>query len=161
MSPSPLAGQERFLLPRTLAEDCLAALRERGRRSAELFIALTAVVEVGGAVRFRRAVIPRQTCHATPRGLLVTIEGDALFELNRDCYAHGELLAGQIHAHPDRAFHSGADDALALLKLPGALSIVVPNFAAGALAPARWSVHRLGADGTWGPLPHTTRLELT
>jgi hypothetical protein len=160
VSPSPLLGQERFLLPRWLAEDCLAALRDRGRRGAELFIALTAVVEAGSVVRFRRGVIPRQTCHATPDGLLVTIAGDALFELNRDCYAHGEVLAGQIHAHPDRAYHSGADDALALLKLPGALSIVVPRFAAGALATAAWSVHRLGADGAWHRLPAGTRLEL-
>lgn len=160
MSPSPLLKPRRFLLPRALVEDCLAALRERGRRGAELFIALTAVVDPRGAVSFRRALIPRQTCHATRKGLLVTIDGDALFELNRDCYAYGELLAGQIHAHPDAAYHSGADDALALLKLPGALSIVVPDFAAGALAPRRWSVHRLAADGTWGPLSPDTRLEL-
>ncbi|MCW3033121.1 MAG: hypothetical protein JWM60_1466 [Solirubrobacterales bacterium] len=161
MSPSPLLAPGRFLLERVLAEQCLGALRDRGRRGAEMFIALTAAVEDPGVVRFRRALVPRQTCHATPKGLLVTIEGDALFELNRDCYEHGELLAGQIHAHPDRAYHSGADDALALLRLPGALSIVVPNFAAGPLAPARWSVHRLGADGTWCPIPPTTRLELT
>jgi hypothetical protein len=88
VSPSPLLAPERFLLPSRLAEECLSALRERGRRGAELFIALTAVVEAeGAAVRFRRGVIPRQTCHATREGLLVTIEGNALFELNRDCYA--------------------------------------------------------------------------
>jgi len=162
MIAAGLASAERFLLPRTLAEGCLQAIRDNGRRGDELFIALTAVVEQHHrVVRFRRGVVPRQTAHTTPDGLLVTIEGSAIFELNRDCYEHGELLAGQIHGHPRRAYHSGADDQLALIRLPGGLSIVVPNFASGPLAVSRWSVHRLGEDGTWAPAGPRMTLELT
>jgi hypothetical protein len=102
-----------------------------------------------GEVHFRRALIPRQTCHHTPDGLLVTVSGDAIFELNRDCFEAGELLAGQIHAHPGAAYHSGADDELALVRLPGGLSIVVPDFARAPLRPRSWSVYRLGRDGSW------------
>jgi hypothetical protein len=47
------------------------------------------------------------------------------------------------------------------VSLPGGLSIVVPNFAAGPLGRTRWSVHCLGADGDWTPLPREIRLELT
>jgi hypothetical protein len=162
MSAVALAAAERFLMPRALAEGCQQAIRENGRRGDELFVALTAVVEPEHRlVRFRRGVVPRQTAHTTPQGLLVTIEGSAIFELNRDCFEHGELLAGQIHGHPQRAYHSGADDQMALIRLPGGLSIVVPNFAAGPLDPARWSVHRLGEDGDWAPAAPRTTLELT
>jgi hypothetical protein len=160
MTEAPLASARRFCFPAELAEDCCAALRERGEEGLELFIALSAEIDPGDrTVYFRRALIPEQTCHIMPEGLLVTIEGEAIFTLNRDCYAAGELLAGQIHAHPGRAYHSGADDQLALLRLPGSLSMVVPNFASGRLDPRTWSVHRL--DGRWRRLPRRVRLEFS
>lgn len=159
MSGSSLAGAVRYLLPRAIAEACLAALQRRGVEGDELFIALSAKVDTDGNVYFCRALVPEQHCHHTPDGLLVTIGGEAIYALNRECYERGELLAGQIHAHPGRAYHSGADDALALLRLPGALSVVVPHFAAGPLRPSRWSVHRLDEKCQWRPLPR--RMELT
>jgi hypothetical protein len=162
MSAPALISAQCFLLPRGLAEECLDAIRRNGRRDAELFIALTAVIDDESAtVHFRRGLIPRQTAHTTPQGLLVTIEGEAIFELNRDCYEHGEVLAGQIHGHPGRAYHSGADDELAIVRLPGGLSIVVPDFASGQLSPGRWSVHQLGASGAWSAPRPGVKVELT
>ncbi len=160
MSAASLASARRFLLPLSLAEGCLDAIRSKGRRGDELFVALSAIIDEQGAVVFSRGVIPRQTAHTTPEGLLVTIDGEAIFNLNRDCYEHGELLAGQIHGHPGRAYHSGADDTLALVRLPGGLSIVVPDFAAGRADPRRWSVHRLSGDGEWAPVGSSATLEL-
>jgi hypothetical protein len=154
-----LLTAKRFLLPRNLAEGCLEALRNKGEHGDELFIALTATVG-DDEVYFRRALVPEQTCHRTPDGLLVTIEGEAIFALNHDCYEHDEILAGQIHAHPDQAYHSGADDVLALVRLPGAISIVVPHFAAGPLRRRRWSVNRRDEDGVWRALERRVKLEL-
>jgi hypothetical protein len=154
-----LLAVKRFLFPKNLAEGCLEALRSEGEHGDELFIALTATVD-DDEVCFRRALVPEQTCHKTPEGLLVTIEGEAIFALNRDCYEHDEILAGQIHAHPDHAYHSGADDMLALVHLPGAISIVVPHFGAGPLRRRRWSVNRRGEDGAWRALGRRTKLEL-
>jgi hypothetical protein len=159
MSSAGLLTAARFRLPRELAEKCCGALRERGAEGDELFIALAGVIEED-VVGLRRALVPEQTCHHTPEGLLVTIDGEAIFALNREAYERGEILAAQIHAHPGRAYHSGADDVLALIRLPGALSIVVPDFAAGPLRPRRWSVHRRNADGAWRRLPRRVRLEL-
>jgi hypothetical protein len=162
MSASVLAETRRFDFPADLAEHCMSALRERGEEGLELFIALTATVDPEThAVRLRRALVPRQICHVTPEGLLVTIEGDAIYGLNRECYEAGELLAAQIHAHPGRAYHSGADDQLALVRLPGGLSIVVPDFASGRLDPRAWSVHQLRHDGRWGRLSHKIDLRLS
>jgi len=158
---SLLLTARRFELPRNLAEGCYLALRERGNDGDELFIALTAALDDEGVVRIKRGLVPEQYCHHTPEGLLVTIHGEALFALNRDCYEHKEMLVGQIHAHPGEAYHSGADDLLALVRLPGALSIVVPDFARGPLHPKRWSVHQRDADGGWGPLPDEIELDLS
>ncbi len=161
MSPAPLLDVGRYVLPRALAEDCCEALRARGREGDELFIALSGVVGEKGEVRFRRALVPVQTCHHTPDGLLVTIPGEAIFQVSRDCHEHGEILVGQIHAHPTDAYHSGADDALALVRLPGSLSIVVPQFASGPVRPRRWSVHRRDSETRWRPLPRDMTLEVS
>ncbi|MFL5833351.1 MAG: hypothetical protein ACJ76B_05160 [Solirubrobacterales bacterium] len=160
MKADELSTARRFYFPTQLAEYCLEALRMQGQEGAELFIALSADRMGDREIRFRRALIPEQMCHRTPYGLLVTIDGDALFQLNRSCYEAGEVLAGQIHAHPGRAYHSGADDQLALVQLPGGLSIVVPDFAAGPLRPRRWSVFRLRGDGSWHPKPWRVKLRI-
>lgn len=147
-----LLAVKRFELSSTLAEACVEAMSQRGRQGAELFVALTATVEDGGATaRFRRGVIPRQTAYTTSRGLMVKIDGDALYELNRDCRQNGDVVAGQIHSHPDTAYHSDADDDLAIVQLPGGISIVVPHFGRGGLdAASTWSVHQLTSAGAWG-----------
>lgn len=43
--------------------------------------------------------------------------------------ADDELILAQVHTHPRFAFHSEADDRLAITKHLGAVSIVVPFFA--------------------------------
>ena len=161
MSADLLAAR-RFLLPQSLAEGALRALAEAGRRGDELFLALTAVVEEEQpqSIRLIRALAPRQICHHTPQGLLVTIDGEALFELNRLCSEQNEVLVAQIHAHPTDAYHSDADDQLAFVRLPGGLSIVVPDFAKGPVDLDHWSVHQLGLDGIWQPLSGKTQLLL-
>jgi hypothetical protein len=140
----------------------MGAMRTRGAQGAEVFLALSATVsEDGRTVGFRRVLVPEQTCYSGPEGLLVKIDGEAIFELNRSCYEREEILAGQIHAHPTDAYHSPADDQLALIKLPGGLSIVVPHFASGPVRPRRWSVNQLGEDGIWRHRRRRVRLAIT
>jgi hypothetical protein len=140
----------------------MAAMRAHGAEGAELFLALSATVSPDGeTVEFKRALMPEQKCYSSPDGLLVMIEGEAIFELNRQCYERNEILAGQIHAHPKHAYHSPADDQLALIRLPGGLSIVVPHFAAGPTRPRRWSVNQLGEDGVWRHRRRRVKLRIT
>lgn len=40
------------------------------------------------------------------------------------------MVAAQVHSHPHEAFHSQADDRWAIVRHVGALSLVVPEFAA-------------------------------
>lgn len=39
------------------------------------------------------------------------------------------MIAAQVHSHPFGAFHSNADDAWAIVRHEGALSLVIPCFA--------------------------------
>ncbi len=38
------------------------------------------------------------------------------------------MIAAQLHTHPMEAFHSAADDAWAIVRHAGALSVVIPEF---------------------------------
>src|SRR5690349_17803539 len=38
------------------------------------------------------------------------------------------MVAAQVHSHPERAFHSMADDRWAIVRHQGALSLVLPHF---------------------------------
>lgn len=40
------------------------------------------------------------------------------------------MVAAQVHSHPGPAFHSLADDRWAIIRHEGALSLVIPHFAA-------------------------------
>jgi hypothetical protein len=48
-----------------------------------------------------------------------------------------------------------------MLRLPGSLSLVVPNFGVGPQRLKRWSINQLGADLLWGSLPEQVELTLT
>ena len=66
---------------------------------------------------------------------------------------HGEIVLAQLHTHPGAAFHSAADDRLALPRHTGAISIVVPCFAEdwrGNLGETSVNIHRGG--GVWSEL---------
>jgi hypothetical protein len=155
-----LLGISTFVLPVPIVEAALDAIRAAARTHDEAFVALTGVAD-GTTFAFRRAVVPRQTAHKTRHGLLVTMDGDSLFELNRDCDRHGDVLAGQIHGHPDTAYHSAADDELALVGILGGLSIVVPQFARQGLeGVSRWACYQRRPGGRWSGLPASVNVML-
>ena len=67
--------------------------------------------------------------------------------------AGGEKLLAQLHTHPGPAFHSEADDRLALPRHTGAISIVVPHFGQGWEGDLRdVSVNRHLGQGAWQEL---------
>ena len=99
--------------------------------------------------RVWRIVVPEFT--STWRHFEVSL--DVRIALASALAAEGEMVLAQLHTHPGPAFHSGADDRLALPRHTGAISIVVPDFAAdwnGDLEDVSVNVHR-GA-GAWREL---------
>ena len=55
----------------------------------------------------------------------------------------------QVHTHPGEAFHSSTDDQWPIVSQAGFLSIVIPDFAAGAPCLDKAWIGCLETDGTW------------
>lgn len=159
---SPLAATTRFVVPGDVLAQTLAVLQGAGRYGNEAFVNWGGLVRDDGAtLQIVSAVVPDQRAHQTPDGLLVTVDGQSLFEVNRALYKRGEVLAAQVHSHPDGAYHSSTDDCFSLVTLTGALSVVVPRFGTDGLNGCRgWAWYRLTGLGQWALLGPEDKVEI-
>ena len=66
----------------------------------------------------------------------------------------------QVHTHPFEAFHSATDDAYPLLFDAGFLSLVIPNFARGAVGFDDAYLAEIQSDGSWLEVPIASRIAL-
>ena len=157
---SPLAAVTSFVLPSPLLEATLEVLRKAGCRGCEAFVVWGATID-DGVVRFATMLVPDQVAYQTDDGLLITVDGEALFQINKTLYERSEILAAQVHSHPTAAFHSETDDCYSLVTLTGALSLVVPDFGRDGLDGShRWAWYRLVGEGQWSPLTSADRVTL-
>ena len=72
-------------------------------------------------------------------------------------------LLAQVHSHPELAFHSKADDRWAVVRHVGALSLVVPWFAARTSVDSFLddiAVFQLSPDDAWCPVAARSVLEM-
>lgn len=157
----PLAEVTAFRVGPAVVTKTLATLAQAGREGSEAFVVWGGTV-IGDTFEVASAIVPVQTAHTTDRGLLVTVEGAALFEVNRELYRRGELLGAQVHSHPTDAFHSDTDDHYPLATILGSLSVVVPDFARHGLGSLnRWAFYRLAGPDQWAELGNYEHVELT
>jgi hypothetical protein len=154
-----LAGVREFVVPVSLIDQTLEPLRDAGRGGYEAFVVWGGRLTQPHRFEFVSAYFPEQTPSQTPDGLLVVVEGDALFRVNRAFYENGLTLAGQVHSHPTAAYHSDTDDAYPLMTLLGGLSAVVPEFGKGGRKRVRdWAWYRLVGQGRWAPMTDGARI---
>lgn len=144
-----LLGVDRFMIPESIVEHLYTFLRETGlaghegvgfwvgRRDGEVFHVLASVIPSQQARRMDEG------------GVAVVIPGDELHRLNVWLYQNHVEIGVQVHSHPDEAYHSDTDDALAVATRVGAISLVVPRFAADAFDLAACAAYRLSASGIW------------
>ena len=155
-----LLGVRTFIVPVSIIEGTVAFLREVGVEGFEGFVLWAGTLVAAGRFEFRSFVVPEQRAMMTDTGLLVTVEGKALFMVNKSLHERGEILAAQVHSHPTSAYHSSTDDTYPLATLVGALSIVVPDFARNAPADLdRWAWYRLSRSGKWDSALKNTLVE--
>lgn len=148
-----------FIAPRDVVLDTIEFLQEVGRHGAEGFVLWCGRKEAGNVFRFTSAYIPKQQAYKTEDGLLVVVDGEALFRVNKELYERGEILGGQVHTHPTSAYHSDTDDHYPLVTLMGALSVVIPNFARHAPEDRdTWASYRLRGYGKWSPLDERSQV---
>ena len=141
-------------VPSVIVRDTLEHLRRAGSYERELVIAWHGKRSASG-IEVTRLSIPEQT--GTTYSFKVSEEG--MRRLRADLAAQRELVAAQIHAHPAEAFHSHADDRGALVGHLGALSIVLPQFAAECTVAnfaAVAAVFELHGTGRWREVPRAS-----
>ena len=146
-----LDGVEEFVVPLELVDQTLEPLQKAGREGYEAFVLWGGRLDESGRLVFESAYFPSQTTSRTEDGLLVVVEGDALFRVNRAFYREGLTLAAQVHSHPT--------DAYPLMTLVGGLSGVVPDFGRGGRDRLEdWAWYRLVGPGEWATVGDETRL---
>lgn len=64
----------------------------------------------------------------------------------------GVFVLCRVHSHPHEAYHSAVDDLNMLISHEGAISIVVPDFAAAPIELERCSVNELCHGRGWREL---------
>lgn len=105
-----------------------AFLHQRGLEGCEGML-LWIGIQRDQRVQITRVFIPEQRCVKTRFGVAVELTPHAHYTLP-DTLREAERFYARVHSHPTEAFHSHRDDQNAVLTHEGALSIVVPDFAA-------------------------------
>lgn len=154
-----LLGVRTFVIEGHVLAETIQFLQEVGAAGYEGFVLWAGTIDKADTFRFRTALIPEQQAMATGGGLLVVVDGKALFDINKQVYERGEILGGQVHTHPTSAYHSSTDDDYPLVTLVGALSVVLPDFARNAPNDIEaWAWYRLADYGTWLPVGANTKV---
>ena len=125
MDSRELRGAVRYVIAGGILKasaDALRSLSEGVRESVVLWIGIGRPDKTF----VQRLLVPHQL--ASPKHFEVPLEERA--RIIQELGVSGERVLAQLHTHPGRAFHSRADDRLALPRHTGAISIVVPDFAA-------------------------------
>jgi hypothetical protein len=158
---SGILGVRKFVIPATLIEQTVSFLQQVGAEGFEGFILWSGNISGEETFYFRSSIIPEQHAMLTETGLLVTVEGRTLFEVNRAIHSRNEILAAQVHSHPTDAYHSETDDTYPLVTLLGALSVVVPHFARNAPGDIEtWAWYRLSRRAKWESASRNTDIEV-
>jgi hypothetical protein len=141
-----LALVDEFQVPATIVDQTEEVLRSAGAEGYEAFV-LWSGLQDGRLFNVRTVHVPKQNSYRLRGGLCVRVDGDELHRLNVWLYEAGEILAVQVHAHPDEAYHSETDDTYPIVATLGGLSIVAADFCRAGLFASSTAVYRLQPDG--------------
>ena len=111
--------------PHAVIEKTLSVLRAGGARNCEALV-LWLARRTPGAVDVVEAYEPPYEASVDYFRIPPSGMHSIMSRLRRD-RLH---ICAQVHSHPGKAFHSMADDRRAIVRHQGALSLVVPHFAA-------------------------------
>lgn len=139
---SDLLDVREVRVPRELVDAGREHLRVAGEKGCEAFV-LWAGRRAGDVFDVLATLVPRQTAHRTPSGLLVEVDGDELLRINVWLYDNRLQLVAQLHAHPGEAYHSETDNAYPIMAQAGGLSLVLPDFAVRPFDVRDLAAHRL------------------
>jgi len=138
------------------------AAMQSGRH--EVFAIWTA--ELGsseGSCTVRRTIVPKQNHGRSAGGVFVHIEGSELQRIQLDNFQRSECSVVQLHTHPSADVRmSDLDREWEVVRHPGALSIIVPNYcSSGFNCFVGSNVYERNDDGwrLWDPREIATRFK--
>jgi hypothetical protein len=144
MTANKLSTLRHITVKRATIDQMLKTMREFGSQGWEVLVLWVGDIELNtGNAHVVQAFVPKQKAISNEDGVGYFVNGETLFELNRDLSETGLRLIAQVHSHPRRAYHSDADDRYAIVTAEGGLSLVVPNFGSAPAKPTSWAVYRL------------------
>lgn len=130
----------------------LDLLRESGEHGYEAVVLWLGTVLDHSTAQIAVAVAPRQIAYRSADGCAVEVPPQEIERLV-SALGPGQFVLARVHTHPSAAYHSPVDDRNLIIGHVGAISIVVPDFAAGAVELSACSVNQLQTDSTWLELP--------
>lgn len=110
-----------LLISDRLVAETIEILRHGGARNCE-----TVVLWLGSSTGVGEVYRPEQVVDVD----FFRLPEQSVRALMRHLRATRQRVLAQVHSHPAEAFHSKADDDWAIVRHEGALSVVVPHFAA-------------------------------
>lgn len=136
-------------IPASLLGDTLRRLRETGMSGREMFVFWAGAIS-GSTALVKSVVVPWQSTYNRGGMCWVDVPAVEVKKMMLDLSTSELTLIGQVHSHPGRAFHSDRDDALSIARLPGSLSVVVPNFARAPFSSVtQFACYRRTVNGQW------------
>ena len=127
MEPIGLLHIEEVFIPKEFIESVYKKFRETGEEGYER-LALFAGKKKGPVFTVTNLIFPKQHLTRGPRGVSFYVDGEELERISEWLYENSCHLIAQVHSHPAEAYHSEADDALAIVTATGGISIVVPGY---------------------------------
>lgn len=139
--------------PTSVVAMTLTHLRASGARECECVVLWLGRRTDDGHIVVKHAYRPLHRARAD----VFHIPPEGMAALHAELRRGRLMVAAQVHSHPGEAFHSIADDRWAVIRHEGALSLVVPNFAARTRADnflEQTKVFRFSNAAEWLEVPH-------
>lgn len=132
---------EAYVLEERLVELAHALMLRRGAKGYETGFYLAARID-GNTCIIDTLCIPHQEAYSVEEGCALIIPGSEVTRLGHLAQEKGRQFCGQLHSHPDDAFHSRPDDTAPAMRFDGALSIVTPRFGVDGMLPSDVAIFR-------------------
>jgi hypothetical protein len=133
--------------PVSIVAETISHLQEGGKRNNETVV-LWLGRDVGEGIQITDVYLPQQEVSIDYFRIPASSMRLLMAELRRS----RTKIVAQVHSHPGLAFHSFADDAWAVVRHIGALSLVLPRFASDTCVAdfsKKASVYQLDATDSW------------
>lgn len=112
----------KLIVPHTVIQQTMHLMRDGGSRNCETMVLWLGTANVVSEVYRPEQQVAEDRFYIDPSAMRTLMQRLSVGRPPRP------LILAQVHSHPEKAFHSRADDALAITRREGVLSLVLPYF---------------------------------